>query len=520
MASLIFFTEERNMHHAILIRIEHGAAAAAPLYQQLLLQSSNHSATTMSDCTTASHLAASPLAHKKLLETTCNNFDRAIELRKLLKDCHYTTRNIHDQLQVPTELGASTCPIYVTPVAAGTVSSLPWVDGMPLALECLIALFLVGLAVPKSTLEKALSPAMLAFLLDMALVAASDVMPNTIFGLVQIFPLDLGKEKLYLVTDWHPRVLSLTGLDNEQDAVMYIGPDSLALVQHYLMDDKTKHDGNDAANSLLDVCTGSGIQALVALMRGKCRRAVCLDMNPRCLKFAKFNAALNGLDGRVEYVCGDLISGQGYAWNQTDDATIDSSCRRPLISLLDQHSFDIMTANPPFLPVPPELSARRHGLFSAGGSDGEVVLASIIELASKVLSDMGSLAVVSEFFLTKADSADLLLRRIQGWFGNTLQPNILLFTNEFPINAATYAERRSDSVDERNVWLGHLQSQNISYASPGLLYICRREPSVKAQRKTKHVLVPKASKGGSLWSPSNWEAVDFTRKCWHQILSE
>jgi len=65
-------------------------------------------------------------------------------------------------------------------------------------------------------------------------------------------------------------------------------------------------------------------------------------------------------------------------------------------------------ANPPFLPVPPELAEQRHGLFSDGGTSGEVVLAATVKLAGQLLSlnnDWGYLAIVSEFFLRNGHDA-------------------------------------------------------------------------------------------------------------------
>jgi hypothetical protein len=260
----------------------------------------------------------------------------------------------------------------------------------------------------------------------------------------------------------------------------------------------------------------------------------------------------------------------------------------------------LITANPPFLPVPPAIVQTRHGLFSAGGPSGESVLASIVHLASQLLPPTnGYLAVVSEFFLQqeedepdmndKDDGADdannnnnnphtdndtdadgtndktkptptptstaaaALLDRMKTWWGPVAGRGLLL-TNQFPVSAATYAERRADSPHEERIWLEHLQDLDIAAASPGLLYIqkqqqrtttatkhnkhreCKHENDNKGDRdncsgdngdddnddgilELRHMKVPK-SKWGSIWTPSNPAGVEFTQSVCQQFFDD
>lgn len=508
-------TLQKLYSHARVVRIQQGAAAAAPLYQRILLHENP------SDLTTASHLAASATAQAQLGEIL-TKYDVGLteELRKLLDDSRFNTETINQHLGVSGPAASSIAPLHISPAAAGTVSSFPWGKRDPSIVECLVALFLVGLAIPSYVLEKILSPKAMELLFDLKIVARSQVRPDLLFAQVQIFPLSLSSDMtIYLLTDWHPRVLSQTSINNAEDAVMYIGPDSVALVQHYLMNDNNADPDQPTYQkaTLLDLCTGSGVQALAALRLGKCRRAVAVDVNPRCMRFTNFNAELNGLKDHVELICGDIIQGHGYIWRGQTPRKVETTTK--LIHLLNNEPFHIVTANPPFLPVPPALPRHRHGLFSAGGGTGEVVLASIVELASQVLSiQNGTLAIVSEFFLSLTGSADALLQRIEHWC-STGSPGRrgLLLTNEEPIQARAYAERRSDSLDEFDVWMNHFASLSIGYASPGLLYICIDE-SVR-DAVIVHVRVPK-SKQGSIWSPGNWDAVEFTRRCFRECLTK
>jgi hypothetical protein len=262
--------------------------------------------------------------------------------------------------------------------------------------------------------------------------------------------------------------------------------------------------------------------------------------------------------------------------------------------LLEESVHMLIMANPPFLPVPPEIVQARHGLFSAGGPSGESVLASIVHLASQLLPENGYLAVVSEFFLQQEDEQDnatddatddvddtkdkgntddtdhgdvskeessttvesatstsastaaaALLSRMKTWWGPVAGRGLLL-TNQFPVSAATYAERRADSPDEESVWLQHLQDLDIAAASPGLLYIqkltttankhnthpdesecendnenenenCSGDNDDEGILELRHVKVPK-SKWGSIWTPSNPAGVEFTQSVCQQFF--
>lgn len=89
--------------------------------------------------------------------------------------------------------------------------------------------------------------------------------------------------------------------------------------------------------SALDLCTGSGVQGLLASRFA--RRVVCVDINPRALEFTRFNALLNDL--KVETRLGDLYE-----------------------PVRDER-FDLVLCNPPFVPTPREQSE----LFFRDGGD-------------------------------------------------------------------------------------------------------------------------------------------------------
>lgn len=340
---------------------------------------------------------------------------------------------------------------------------------------------------------------------DLGLAFPCEIDPTLLVPYVHLFPMSVCDSNLVLATDLHPRVLSTTTVGTNQDGtVMYIGPDSLALVRNLPMSLR------DSAR-ILDLCSGSGVQALAALKRmhdndnsGHKAWALCVDVNQRALRFVEFNAILNGLDDQVDTLQTDLVA---------ESTTV-------LVDMLKQHfdtdgeskNFDLILANPPFIPVPPDdgIIQQRYGLFSSGGADGEDVLKAVVHLASKLLTaDGGLLGVVSEFM-----NPTSVKQRLLEWWSADVMTGVLL-TNEFAVDAETYSARRADTREENRVWMRHLMKLNVTHVSPGLLFI-ETDKSLQGV-ELKHILVPKTMEG-SLWTPSNRKAVEYTKHVLQTVL--
>jgi len=511
-------------------RIAQGHAAAQPLYADLLL------AKNPSDLTTSTHLASASGEPLHLLETACTNLDKEklAQLRDWFIAVGFSTKGVRDALGIPASQTAR-APVYVTPAAAGTVNQLPFAS--PTQSQYLITLFLLGLAVPADL--ECCSPQNIQLLLDLGLVCSCEHDDNLLVAVVSIMPVDLTRmggadecNTLYVVTDWHPRVLNAIKITEEEEAVMYIGADSLALLQHWIL-----HPDLPGVDTMLDLCTGSGIQALACAYLGKCKAAVCVDINPRALRFTAFSAALNGLTDCFTLVQGDLLLGTGrIVLQDTSEAAPDIELEDLLCGICStglglatpsslSSGFGMITANPPFLPVPTEphdttsdVVAARYGWFSAGGSSGEAVLAAILALSRKILQPGGYTAIVSEFFFQdeRAEAADNLLDRLRLYWLGTKADRVssdrgLLFSNQFPISAQLYAERRADSMEETTSWLRHLERVKIATCSPGLLYIQKKTDGIDIDDISwRNAIVPK-SDWGSVWTPSNPDAIHFTQ---------
>jgi len=465
-------------------------------------------------------------------------------------------------------------PTYVRPISSGqSIDLRPLIDvnstieWMP-SLQVLTTLFLLSSCVPLPLFIQTVvgGEDTLNLLLRLGLIyLSSDGETNKdgewVVPVVHLFPLQLpqlpGAKNLlehYIVkdmifmTDLHPNVLSMTtipttgGPDSpDEGAVMYIGPDSLALVQHLhasFVGYINSVDLDRPIFRILDVCCGSGVQALATLgmldvlrasghdMVAVDVQAVAVDVNQRALRFTEFNARLNRMN--VTTMQSDILA-------QDAMSSIEALVR----GNEGERRFDILLANPPFIPTPNIVSddaalslrepnfiqhnSQSYGLFSSGGVTGEDCLCAIIQMAPRLLrSDGGLLGIVSEFMNPPLSDLDeqkcLLLTKMEQWWGpyHDVLASGVLFTNENPLTSQVYAQRRALTDDKGiiSLWLNHLEKYQINNVSPGLLFVKYKRKSSNPNNTGCNLgscLVPK-SKQGSLWTPQNFNAVECTMK--------
>jgi len=157
------------------------------------------------------------------------------------------------------------------------------------------------------------------------------------------------------------------------DRVMYVGTDSRWLARVTFRKPIT---------AALDLCCGSGIHALLAAAHAQ--RVTAVDINPRAVRCTTFNARLRGVTN-VEALSGDLYGPVG------------------------DRRFELITANPPFVPAPRQMVG-----FRDGGPSGEEVQRRIIEGLPRHLAPGGAAQIVTEF---GENDGDPLERRLRRWLG-------------------------------------------------------------------------------------------------------
>lgn len=98
--------------------------------------------------------------------------------------------------------------------------------------------------------------------------------------------------------------------------------------------------GSLAGERVLDVCSGTGLQALLCAARGAVR-AVGLELSGEAVATARATAVLNGLDGKVEFRQSDLLA-----------------------ALDEEERFDFVVCNSPYAPVieGPEAPSSLEGI--------------------------------------------------------------------------------------------------------------------------------------------------------------
>lgn len=245
------------------------------------------------------------------------------ELREALRARHYEVEQVRAALRAGRELASSRTDLPVH------LRRLP--EDAPLG--TLIRLFLLGRTVSSARAAAALAPVSVASLEAIGLLESAD---GGVRARARIVP----HGRLLITCDRDP------ALDPGPPDPSYVtGLNGPAVLLARLTVRRR-------AAAALDVGTGNGIQALLAAEH--CERVTALDINPRAIAYARFNAALNGYDN-VEFEVGDLfepVRGRRFdlitcnppyvispdsAFTYRDSGELtDSLCRR-IVGLMPEH---------------------------------------------------------------------------------------------------------------------------------------------------------------------------------------
>jgi len=228
----------------------------------------------------------------------------------------------------------------------------------------------------------------------------------------------------------------LQRLRRARDFVGGPGPASFLLARHVRPHTRGR---------LLDLGCGSGIQGL--LLADRRTEVVGIDVNPRAIAFARFNAGLNGRP-RNRAELGDFLAG-------SPDRRFDGR-------------FDTVVANPPFVLAPQhELTYRDRPL------DGDEVGARTVEQVGRALAPGGRGYVLCNWI----DRPDGWSRPVQAWVAGTgLDAAVLRFGTYEPEEYAAIWTR--DLPNEHRAratatWAAGLRAEGIERIHVGIVAVAR-----------------------------------------------
>ena len=305
----------------------------------------------------------------------------------------------------------------------------------------LAAFFLIEESVTEPELVALFDAEIVRLLVDLGLIGISEA--GTLYFRFYLYPL-LGS---YILTDG--------ALSNPQytDQVYYLGTDS-----HMLARLTPRFE----AEAILDHCTGSGVHAILGA--GHCKHSFGLDINRRALEFARFNARLN---------------------RRADTLFLESNCYQNVheSSLGVPPQFDLITANPPFVPAPEKLA---H--FREGGATGEEVTERIVRGLPRHLSASGVFSMITNI-PTFGDHT--FFERCEAWLASDETWGMAVLSNLFwtpisyilaqhaPVEAGQYG-----AYFQR--WLDSYEKVGLQAVSASQVYLFRSPHPWRIDRKFGH----------------------------------
>jgi hypothetical protein len=249
--------------------------------------------------------------------------------------------------------------------------------------DLLIGLFLASEPVALASLERALAPPKIETLVATGLI---QVVGSVASSDLNLFPIG----DLVLATD-------RPGLQ------LGINPVSALYPETYIL--SSAIDRSQRHPRTLDLCTGSGVHALLAGSHSD--HVLAVDINPRAIAFARFNQALNDLPPTVTFAEGDLY----------DPCPLDTR-------------YDLIVSNPPYVPSVQHSSSSN---WFSGGPSGDDLLSRILAGLDAHLTEDG----IAHLYTLFVHHPDVLYRdKIATWLGDISRWHVTIRAVPFPFTSA------------------------------------------------------------------------------------
>jgi hypothetical protein len=257
-------------------------------------------------------------------------------LAEALRGADYTAEHVRDTLilEGPFSRDPHELPVYLRLLPEGT------------AFATVAKLFLLGTPTAREEAEEALAPASVERLEAMSVL---EPRLGGVGGTIDILP-------------WSDRWVASDALavdlpPSQPDYVLGLHPPSVVLA---------KLTVRQRMGTLLDIGTGGGVQLLLATEHVE--RSVGVDLNPRALRYAEFNAVLNGVDDRIE-----LLEGNTY-------------------EPVEGRTFDAIVCNPPYV-----VSPEAQYAFRDGGLPADQFCEQLVREAPRFLNEGGYAHVLASW---------------------------------------------------------------------------------------------------------------------------
>jgi carbamoyltransferase len=256
------------------------------------------------------------------------------------------------------------------------------------------------------------------------------------FARASLFP--VGNRLIFSDHSW-PKLPHPGFVNVPYDQLMSVGTDSRWLARATV---------RRSIDSTLDLCTGSGVHALLVSSHSK--RVVAVDINPRAARCTNFNAKASGATN-IEIAVGDLFE------------PVHGEC------------FDLITANPPFVPSPVNLLGYRDG-----GHSGEDVLRRVVGGLPHHLSHGGIAQIITDMGESEDEP---ISNRLRVWLNGAPMDILILrlrvnSATNFAIGHADIDDDYAAFLDSVHDWSSNLKMQGYTQIVSVLLTFQWSDPAL------------------------------------------
>lgn len=340
--------------------------------------------------------------------------EQITELRALLTEVEFTAPALCRRLAIDS--------VYdFRSIREGRTVGLDLVD----RLDLFIRLFMDVELVDRSVVEGMLPRHGLQTLQNLGLLREYPGDPRLCHGAVLLYP----TEGIWVVSDLNVSPAGPTEAPLSEDAVY---PAITKNTRHFLSSLPAT-----PCDRFLELCAGTGIAALLASRYS--RHTWAADITERATRFARFNAALNGISNCTA-VQGDLY--------------------QPLTG----EFFDRIVAHPPYMP-----SLEQKYIFRDGGEDGEQITRQVIAGLAEHLSPGGRLYCTCMLTDRRGARAEERIRGMLGEPGGEFDVALVTLQTfqpvEYYLRLALDGRATLEEVAQRHEIFKRLEVEHLVYCS-------------------------------------------------------